>query len=67
MEIIFTETQYKQVVNRIAALSALQNYNNSESEELKHLSKLAMAYEYQKYDFSLKINGSFQNPSAQQL
>lgn len=56
MEPILTESNYKQVINRIAILSAITLQSNKVSEELKNLSLLAIDYETYKYDFSLSSN-----------
>ncbi|UKT65745.1 hypothetical protein [Pedobacter mucosus] len=55
MESILTESNYKQVINRIALLSAIAFQSNNVCEELKNLSLLAMDYETHKYDFSLNL------------
>ncbi|GGI29143.1 hypothetical protein [Pedobacter mendelii] len=66
MESILTDTEYKQIIRRIAALSSMQAYKTSEFEELKNLSRIAMDYEYRRYDFSLRTNGFPQNLSSHQ-
>ncbi|TCD12137.1 hypothetical protein EZ449_03730 [Pedobacter frigidisoli] len=53
METILTDANYKLTINRIALLSSMQMLTPNEAEELGKLSKMAMAYEYRKYDFVL--------------
>ena len=52
MESIITDAEYKQVIRRIAIISSSVYNKNSEIEELKKLSILAMDYEHHKYDFT---------------
>lgn len=64
METILTDSSYKSAINKIALLSSKLMLSTSEAEELNKLSKMAMAYEYRKYDFTL--NNSYQNTVFQQ-
>ncbi|MFC3563228.1 hypothetical protein [Pedobacter jamesrossensis] len=67
MKSIVTDAEYKQIIRRIASLSSLSVYKNSDFEELKSLSRLAMDYETRRYDFSLSYNQTPQNFLAKQL
>lgn len=63
MESILTDSEYKQIIRRIASLSSLST-KNTDFEELKTLSRLAMDYETRRYDFSLFYNLAPQNFSS---
>lgn len=60
MEPILTDLTYKQVINRIALLSAIAFQSNHDCEELNSLSKLAMDYEFSRYDFTLNLSNNDQ-------
>lgn len=65
MKSILTDTEYKQIIRRIATLSSL-SAKVTDFEELKTLSALAMDYETRRYDFSLSYNSAAQNFSISQ-
>ena len=65
MKSILTDTEYKQIIRRIAALSSL-SAKITDFDELKTLSALAIDYETRRYDFSLSHNLATQNFSINQ-
>jgi len=61
MEAILTDADYKNVINRIAALTNTMSELNLGNNllELNNLRQMAINYELTKYDLTLRINQDY--------
>ena len=61
MEAILTDADYKNVINRIAALANTMSELNlgNNLSELNNLRQMAINYELTKYDLTLRINQDY--------
>ncbi|KQS34496.1 hypothetical protein ASG14_15365 [Pedobacter sp. Leaf194] len=61
MEAILTDAEYKNVINRIAALTNTMSELNLSNNllELNNLRRMAINYELTKYDLTLRINQDY--------